>query len=211
MLEQIHLLDLDGTLIDSNRFVWEQKSKCISEHFNISAVVVQERLRKDGLAVVLEDLGLTIDEFYRELYVPWDPIEMARIGRLSFFDDTLPYLENSHALKYIVTNSSNSMTQKKDRALGLSGLVDGIYSAVDSREAKPDTILGERILLMLAKQGILDAKPKMLVVGDYETDIIFGQNMKDIYPNTTILIDRESAYSGLAVPDRIIGSLTEIL
>jgi len=211
MIERIDLVDLDGTLIDSNHFVYEQKARCLSSHFKIPYTEIYDGLKNFGLAVVLKDLGLTIDKFFEELYTPWDPIEMASIGRLKYFDDALEYLQKSHAHKYVITNSSNAMTVKKDKALGLIKHVDQILSAKDSTEAKPDTSLGEKVLFMLRQKGILDARPEMIVVGDYESDIIFGHNLKEVYPNTTILIDRDESYNGLAVPDRIIRSLTELI
>lgn len=208
----IQFYDLDGTLIDSMAAIFECQLDGLVSAIGKPRSELEGKLKQSKLEAVLSENGVSLDQFYKEHYKTFDPLEAKKKGNLYVFPDAKEALEQYlERTKVIISNSSLEATQKKLEATGIADRFDYVFAEFERDKSKPSAYMGERAIEALNSVGKLSGNPRLVLVGDDERDIKFGEALKSVYSNlVNLLLDRTSSYRGSAKPDAVINSLIEM-
>ena len=170
------LLDMDGTIADTDRLIVETmyilydkyrngRRTPIEEIYYFSGPPIKDTLKKEFPDI---DNDMLVKEFAEISYHFYDTI----VTTFPHVIETLTRLKDRGILLGVVTSKSHQNSEHCLKALGLDNLINYFVAFDDVVNKKPDP---EGILLAMSHFSIKN-KRKVLYIGDNKSDFLAGKN-----------------------------------
>ncbi|MBT3408758.1 HAD family hydrolase [Candidatus Woesearchaeota archaeon] len=218
--ETIYILDMDGTIIDSAEALIHAQSEGLERLANQSKrkdEFLDELKSGKSLKNIVTDLtpnnvDSPINNFFNNFYQTPN-VELAfQNGQYKLFEDFDEWNKQTSGKKILISNSTKTATQAKANLYDLN--FDGVHGEFEEGKSKPSIYMGIKALAELTKKypSLQLSKLKIINIGDNETDMEFGSNIREFFTNyeiENILVNRKGNTNS-KYADRIIESFEEL-